>query len=188
MGRDAPDLSLAKAWDRLAEPGRAIALAGGAEPLEELKLGALLMGLVGGLALFLYGMEKMTDALKLIAGDRMKALLARMTSNRFKAVLTGATLTATVQSSSVTTVLVVGFISAGLLSLSQSIGIILGANIGTTITAQIIAFKVDEVLAAPADRRGLRHDLRSAARPRLIRHHGAGAPGPRVWSSSAWRS
>ena len=110
--------------------------------MEELKLGALLMGLVGGLALFLYGMEKMTDALKLIAGDRMKAVLARMTSNRFKAVLTGAALTATIQSSSVTTVLVVGFISAGLLSLPQSIGIIMGAEIGTTITAQIIAFKV----------------------------------------------
>ena len=110
--------------------------------MAELKLGAILMGLCGGLALFLYGMEKMTDALKLIAGDRLKALLARMTSNRFKAVLTGATLTAMIQSSSVTTVLVVGFISAGLLSLSQSVGIIMGANLGTTVTAQIIAFNV----------------------------------------------
>lgn len=100
------------------------------------------MNLAGGLALFLYGMEKMTDALKVLAGDRMKNLLARMTSNRFKGVLTGAAITATIQSSSVTTVLVVGFISAGLLSLSQSVGIIMGAEIGTTITAQIIAFKV----------------------------------------------
>ena len=112
--------------------------------MAELKVGALLMGLVGGLALFLYGMEKMTDSLKLLAGDGMKGLLARMTSNRFKGVLTGATITATIQSSSVTTVLVVGFISGGLLSLSQSIGIIMGAEIGTTITAQIIAFEVTQ--------------------------------------------
>ncbi len=110
--------------------------------MAELEFGALVMGLLGGLALFLYGMEKMTDSLKLIAGERMKDLLGRMTSNRFKGVLTGAAITATIQSSSVTTVLVVGFISAGLLSLSQSIGVIMGAGIGTTITAQIIAFKV----------------------------------------------
>ena len=110
--------------------------------MEGLKVGVILMGLLGGLALFLYGMEKMTNSLKLIAGDGMKDLLSRMTSNRFKGVLTGAAITATIQSSSVTTVLVVGFISAGLLSLSQAIGIIMGAEIGTTITAQIIAFKV----------------------------------------------
>ena len=112
--------------------------------MTELKIGAILMGLVGGLALFLYGMEKLTDSLKLLAGDRMKSLLARMTSNRFKGVLTGATITATIQSSSVTTVLVVGFISAGLLSLRQSIPIIMGAEIGTTVTAQIIAFKITQ--------------------------------------------
>ncbi len=110
--------------------------------MTELQVGAILMGLAGGLALFLYGMEKLTNALKLLAGDRMKNLLARMTSNRFKGVLTGATITATIQSSSVTTGLVVGFITAGLLSLRQSIGIIMGAEIGTTVTAQIIAFKV----------------------------------------------
>jgi phosphate:Na+ symporter len=110
--------------------------------MSDLELGAILMGLIGGLALFLYGMDKLTDSLKLLAGDRMKDLLARMTSNRFKGVATGATITATIQSSSVTTVLVVGFITAGLLSLRQSIGIIMGAEIGTTITAQIIAFKV----------------------------------------------
>ncbi|MEM9557918.1 MAG: Na/Pi cotransporter family protein [Acidobacteriota bacterium] len=108
----------------------------------ELELGTLVIGLLGGLAFFLYGMEMMTGALKVLAGERMKDLLARMTSNRFKAVFAGAAITATIQSSSVTTVLVVGFISAGLLSLSQSIGIIMGAEIGTTITAQIIAFKV----------------------------------------------
>ncbi len=100
------------------------------------------MGLAGGLALFLYGMEKMTDALKLIAGDRMRSLLDWMTANRFKGVSAGAMITAMIQSSSVTTVLVVGFITAGLLNLSQAIGIILGSNIGTTITTQVVAFKV----------------------------------------------
>ena len=110
--------------------------------MADLELGTIVMGLVGGLALFLFGMEMMTDSLKLLAGNRLKDLLARMTSNRFKGVLTGATITATIQSSSVTTVLVVGFITAGLLSLQQSIPIIMGAEIGTTITAQIIAFKV----------------------------------------------
>jgi phosphate:Na+ symporter len=112
--------------------------------MEELKVSAIIIGLAGGLALFLYGMEKLTDSLKLIAGDRMKKLLARMTSNRFKGVLTGATITATIQSSSVTTVLAVGFVSAGLLSLRQTIPIIMGAEIGTTVTAQIIAFKVTQ--------------------------------------------
>lgn len=102
----------------------------------------IVIGVVGGLAIFLYGMEKMTETLKLISGERMKGLLARMTSNRFKGVFTGAFITAAIQSSSVTTVLVVGFISAGLMSLSQSIGIIMGASIGTTVTAQIVAFKV----------------------------------------------
>ena len=102
----------------------------------------ILIGLFGGLALFLFGMEQMTDALKLLAGGGMKKLLARLTTNRFSAAFAGAFVTAVIQSSSVTTVLVVGFISAGLLSLSQSIGVIMGANIGTTITAQIIAFKI----------------------------------------------
>ncbi|NND70231.1 MAG: Na/Pi cotransporter family protein [Rhodothermales bacterium] len=102
----------------------------------------IIIGLAGGLALFLFGIEQMTDALKLVAGGGMKRLLARLTTNRFSAAAAGAAVTAIIQSSSVTTVLVVGFISAGLMSLTQSIGIIMGANIGTTITAQIIAFKV----------------------------------------------
>ena len=84
----------------------------------------------------------MSDALKLIAGDGMKTVLARLTTNRATGAMAGAFVTAIVQSSSVTTVLVVGFISAGLMSLTQSIGIIMGANIGTTITAQLIAFKI----------------------------------------------
>jgi phosphate:Na+ symporter len=100
------------------------------------------MKLLGGLALFLYGMEQMADALKAVAGERMKTILAKLTTNRFMGAGTGAFVTAIIQSSSVTTVLVVGFITAGLMSMSQSIGVIMGANIGTTITAQIVAFKV----------------------------------------------
>lgn len=102
------------------------------------------VGLFGGLALFLFGMEQMTDGLKSVAGRKMKKLLASMTSNRFKGTLTGIFVTGVIQSSSVTTVLVVGFISVNLLSLSQAISIILGAHIGTTLTVQIIAFKIDE--------------------------------------------
>jgi len=109
-----------------------------------LQLGALLTGLGGGLALFLYGMRKMTESLKTVAGGGMKSLLAKLTTNRFTAALAGILITAVIQSSSVTTVLVVGFISAGLMTLSQSIGVILGASVGTTITAQIIAFKVTQ--------------------------------------------
>lgn len=109
---------------------------------DSLQLSSILMGLVGGLALFLFGLDQMSDALKLIAGDGMKKVLARLTTNRFTGAFAGAFVTAIVQSSSVTTVLVVGFISAGLMSLTQSIGVIMGANIGTTITAQLIAFKI----------------------------------------------
>lgn len=100
------------------------------------------MGLFGGLALFLFGMEQMADALKAVAGERMKDILGKLTTNRFMGAITGAFVTAVIQSSSVTTVLVVGFITAGLMSLAQSVGVIMGANIGTTITAQIVAFKV----------------------------------------------
>lgn len=106
---------------------------------------ALATGLVGGLALFLFGMDIMTRALKRVAGDYMKTMLARMTSNRFYGVATGASVTAIIQSSSITTVLLVGFISAGLMSTSQSVAVILGANIGTTVTAQILAFKVTKI-------------------------------------------
>lgn len=107
-----------------------------------LDTGALLTGLGGGLALFLFGMRLMTDSLKTVAGSSMKGLLARLTANRYTAALAGAIVTAVVQSSSVTAVLVVGFVSSGLLTLGQSIGVIIGANVGTTITAQIIAFQV----------------------------------------------
>jgi phosphate:Na+ symporter len=109
-----------------------------------LQYGAMLTGLGGGLALFLYGLRKLTEGLKTLAGHRMKYVLARMTTNRFTGLLAGAAVTAVIQSSSVTTVLVVGFISVGLMSFTQSIGVIMGANIGTTITAQIVAFKVTQ--------------------------------------------
>ncbi len=89
-------------------------------------------------------MQQLTDSLKTVAGDRLKTFLARLTTNRFTAIFAGAVITGVVQSSSVTTVLVVGFISAGLISVQQSVGIILGANIGTSATAQLIAFKVYE--------------------------------------------
>ena len=106
---------------------------------------ALSAGLVGGLALFLFGLDILTRALKQVTGDYIKTMLARITSNRFVGLATGATVTAIIQSSSITTVLLVGFISAGLMSTSQSVAVILGANIGTTITAQILAFKVTEI-------------------------------------------
>ncbi len=109
---------------------------------EEMAWGFMSMNLFGGLALFLYGMEKMAECLKAVAGERMKLILAKLTTNRFMGAATGAFVTAVIQSSSITTVLVVGFISAGLMSMAQSIGVIMGANIGTTVTAQIVAFKV----------------------------------------------
>ncbi len=118
---------------------------GTAETVEasaEIDLFLVLAGLFGGLAIFLLGMDRMTEALKLIAGERMRDILGRLTSNRIMGLLTGAVVTAVIQSSSVTTVLVVGFISSGLMTFVQSIGVIIGANIGTTITAQIIAFKI----------------------------------------------
>ena len=105
-------------------------------------------GLLGGLALFLFGMDVMTQALRSAAGDYMKDVLSKLTRNRFVGVGMGAFVTAIIQSSSVTTVILVGFISAGLMSMSQSVAVIMGANIGTTITAQILAFKVTK-LALP---------------------------------------
>ena len=112
------------------------------ETTDSIKWFTLIVGLVGGLAIFLFGMDLMTDALKLVVGDKARAVLEKLTANRFVGLLTGAGITAVIQSSSVTTVLVVGFISAGLMSFVQSIPVILGSNIGTTITAQLIAFNI----------------------------------------------
>lgn len=102
------------------------------------------MGLFGGLAMFLFGMEQMSDGLKAAAGDTLKDVLSRLTKNRFMGAMTGAFVTAVLNSSSVTTVLVVGFISAGFMTLTQSVGVIMGANIGSTFTAQIVAFNVTQ--------------------------------------------
>ncbi|MEW6144007.1 MAG: Na/Pi cotransporter family protein [Thermodesulfobacteriota bacterium] len=113
------------------------------------KWGMILMGLFGGLAIFLFGMDQMTDGLKAVMGEGMSKLLARLTKNRFMATITGAITTAIIQSSSVTTVIVIGFISVGLMTLQQVIGVILGANIGSTITAQIIAFNVTQYALLP---------------------------------------
>jgi len=109
----------------------------------------LLMGLFGGLALFLFGIDQMSAGLKAVAGDRMATMLGTMTKNRVVGAITGALVTAVLNSSSVTTVLVVGFITAGIMTLSQSIGVIMGANIGSTMTAQIVAFNVTQYAMLP---------------------------------------
>jgi len=101
--------------------------------------------LVGGLALFLFGLELMTGGLKAIAGARLQSLLGTLTANRFRGVLAGAGITALLNSSTITTVLLVGFVSAGLMTLQQSIPVIMGANIGSTLTAQIIAFNISAI-------------------------------------------
>ena len=102
----------------------------------------LILGLLGGLALFLYGMQMMSSGLEAVAGNRMKQILERLTANRFLGVLVGAGITAIIQSSSATTVMVVGFVNSGLMTLNQAIWIIMGANIGTTITGQLIALDI----------------------------------------------
>jgi phosphate:Na+ symporter len=109
----------------------------------------LLMGLFGGLALFLFGIDQMSAGLKAVAGERMATMLGTMTKNRIVGAITGAFVTAILNSSSVTTVLVVGFITAGIMTLSQSIGVIMGANIGSTMTAQIVAFNVTQYAMLP---------------------------------------
>lgn len=109
----------------------------------------LALTVIGGLAIFVYGMGLMSDGLKEIAGEKLKSALGYMTRNRFFAILAGAGVTALIQSSSATSVMTVGFVNAGLLTLQQAIGVIFGANIGTTITGQIVSFKLDDI-ALPA--------------------------------------
>lgn len=106
----------------------------------------MIFGLAGGLALFLYGMNSMSDALQKAAGERMKKILEFLTKNPVMGALAGALVTAVLQSSSATTVMVIGFVSAGLMSLPQAISVIFGANIGTTMTAQLIAFKISDYI------------------------------------------
>lgn len=106
----------------------------------------IVFGLLGGLAMFLYGMNSMSDALQKAAGERMKRILGFLTKNPLMGALAGALVTAVLQSSSATTVMVIGFVSAGLMSLPQAISVIFGANIGTTMTAQLMAFKISNYI------------------------------------------
>ena len=101
-----------------------------------------IFSMLGGLALFLYGMNMMSNGLELAAGNKMKSILEKLTSNRILGVLVGALVTAVIQSSSATTVMVVGFVNSGLMSLTSSVWVIIGANIGTTITRQFIAINI----------------------------------------------
>lgn len=106
-------------------------------------------GLIGGLGLFLFGMKIMSEGLQKVAGERMRAILAAFTDNRFVGTLVGLTVTAIIQSSSAATVMVIGFVNAGLMTLMQAIGVVLGTNIGTTVTAQLLALKIGQ-FALPA--------------------------------------
>ncbi|MGN1404110.1 MAG: Na/Pi cotransporter family protein, partial [Ruminococcus sp.] len=105
-----------------------------------------IFGLLGGLALFIFGMNMMSDSLQKVAGEKMKKILSALTKNPVLGVLAGALTTAVLQSSSATTVMAIGFVSAGLMRLPQAISVILGANIGTTMTAQLLAFKISDYI------------------------------------------
>lgn len=106
----------------------------------------IIFGLAGGLAMFLYGMNSMSDALQKAAGEKMKMILGFLTRNPIMGALAGTLVTAVLQSSSATTVMVIGFVSAGLMSLPQAVSVIFGANIGTTMTAQLMAFKISDYI------------------------------------------
>lgn len=116
--------------------------------MEEISLDItnMIIGLIGGLGLFLYGMKLMGEGFENIASNKIKSFFEKIASNPIKAIFTGTIITAVIQSSSAATVMVVGFVNAGLMSVYQSVGVIMGANIGTTITAQIISFKLDEIV------------------------------------------
>ena len=118
--------------------------AGSSDSSNAISWATLVMTLVGGLALFLYGMEKMSEGLKKSAGDRMRNILSALTNNRLVAMSVGAFVTMVIQSSSATTVMLVSFVQAQLMTFVQSLGVILGADIGTTITAQLVAFKLTD--------------------------------------------
>lgn len=118
--------------------------------MEGIDLKPLLFGVFGGLGLFIFGMQLMAEGLQKAAGDKLRRILEILTTNRIMAVITGIIVTVLVQSSSTTTVMVVGFVNAGLMTLTQAVGIIFGANIGTTITAQLVSFKGFTELALPA--------------------------------------
>ncbi|MFR6512245.1 MAG: Na/Pi cotransporter family protein, partial [Eubacterium sp.] len=104
-----------------------------------------IINLIGGLGLFLFGMRHMSDGLNQVAGNKMKVLLEKLTRNRFKGFLLGVLVTAVIQSSSATTVMLMGFLNAGIMDLAQATGVIIGANIGTTVTAILIAIDVSAI-------------------------------------------
>ena len=104
----------------------------------------IIIPVIGGLGLFLYGMNLMGAGLQKAAGDKLKKLIEVLTNNRFMGVIVGTLVTAVIQSSSATTVMMIGFVNAGLMTLSQAVGVIMGANIGTTMTAQLIAFNLTD--------------------------------------------
>jgi len=114
------------------------------ESPENISWGYLLVGVLGGLGFFLYGMEKMSQGMKSTAGNKLRPIIASLTGNRFIALFVGAFFTMVIQSSSATTVMLVSFVQAGLMTFAQTVGVILGAGIGTTITAQLIAFKLSD--------------------------------------------
>ena len=118
--------------------------AGTSPSSNEISWWALIMTLFGGLALFLYGMEKMSSGMKKAAGDRMRSILSALTNNRYMGMAVGAFVTMIIQSSSATTVMLVSFVQARLMTFVQSLGVILGADIGTTVTAQLVAFKLTD--------------------------------------------
>ena len=104
----------------------------------------MILGAIAGLSLFLYGMQLMGDGLQKVAGEGLKGIIRRLTKNRFMSVLVGMFVTTIIQSSSATTVMVVGFVNAGLMTLSQAVGVVFGANIGTTITGQMVSFNLSQ--------------------------------------------
>jgi phosphate:Na+ symporter len=112
---------------------------------EPFSLAPMLVGLSGGLALFLHGMTMMSNSMRAMAGSRLKTVMAGLAGNRFSALLTGIVVTAIVQSSSVTSVIAIGFVSAGVLTLGQALAVIMGAAVGSTVTAQIIAFDISKL-------------------------------------------
>lgn len=104
-----------------------------------------IFSLLGGLGLFMYGMQMLGDGLEKAAGDKLKTIIEKLTTNKVMGFFVGCMVTFIIQSSSATTVMVVGFVNAGLMNLAQAVGVVLGANVGTTITAQLIAFKLTNI-------------------------------------------
>ena len=154
----------------------------------------MILQLFGGAALFLYSMDTLTDALQQAAGDTLRQALARLTAHPLAGVLTGAAVTAVVQSSSAVTVLVLGLVGAGLLTLQRAVPVVFGANIGTTVTAQLLAFRLEDAryLLQPG-RRCLRSACclrasRSWPRPwsRWQRGRCSGSGWPRCGTAPAW--